>query len=665
MSTTLPTTAPEVTFRLDGRTLRAPEGTFVLDVARKAGIDIPTLCNHPDLEPVGACRVCMVEVTHPDWKGWSGLMTACLYPVKEGIEVSTRSDRVKAARRGVLSLLVARCPSSKVIRDLAEQYGARADGLTSDPNADSCILCGLCTRVCETYATGAITTAGRGAVKRVATFADRPPNDCVGCGACVSVCPTSEVKAERTETDYRIWDRSFPTAVCVVDESRCVGCGSCEEACPFSVARVAFRAAGQSVAVIPAEFCRGCGACVGACPSGAIQQESVARPYRARPSADTSPVKPMEVIACGRSNLARMDDDSVRVTELPCAGRVTVPLLLSSIASGAQGVLVLGRHQKTCRFDGAEDPVRDRVEVARRLIALAGLEPNRIQFDEPAPGPEGPSDAVKTFQSSLAALPRTPLNGVVELEHEGVDTLLALMQQITANEALHADGAPFLRRHDLPAPRPNQPVLTAGSVPLLHTLGAPLFAPVDLADALVGSIAVLSHLGVQGVGIEIGRPTVGVTRYSLDATDTHGSVVMDTLLRERGALLPRPPTKCKVAVDGTAAQRSLIDALGYEAVDVGPDPLPSRFAFSADERELAARRLLAAERAGASVMLVNDPMALARWATLTRRGAWRTSRVLPILGVRLAYLALLGVAPTVRPLESTPRAAAVASEVVS
>ena len=250
---------PMVTFRIDGRTVQAPEGTFVLDVARDAGIDIPTLCNHPDLEPVGACRVCMVEVTHPDWNGWSGLMTSCLYPVKEGIEVSTRGERVKSARRGVLSLLAARCPNSKTIRALADEYGARADGLTTDPDADSCILCGLCTRVCETYATGAITTAGRGALKRVATFAEAAPADCVGCGACVSVCPTGELTAQRTGTGYRIWNRTFPTAICQVDEDRCVGCGSCEEACPFSVARIALRAGAEPVAVIPTEHCRGCG----------------------------------------------------------------------------------------------------------------------------------------------------------------------------------------------------------------------------------------------------------------------------------------------------------------------------------------------------------------------------------------------------------------------
>ena len=151
-------TQPLVSLRIDGRPVQAPPGAFVLDVARGMGIDIPTLCHHPDLESVGACRLCVVEVTHPEWKGWSGLMTACLYPVKDGIEVYTRSDKVLAARRGILSLLLARCPNSDIIRSLAEQAGARIDGLTTDPNADNCILCGLCTRICETYATGAITT---------------------------------------------------------------------------------------------------------------------------------------------------------------------------------------------------------------------------------------------------------------------------------------------------------------------------------------------------------------------------------------------------------------------------------------------------------------------------------------------------------------------------
>lgn len=267
-----------VTLTIDGRKVRAPSGSYLLQVARDAGIEIPTLCDHPDLEPVGACRLCMVEVTHPDWNGWKGLMTSCLYPVAEGIVVDTRSPKVMQARRQELDLLVARVPGSAAIRKLADQHGCKESRFAVQSNADNCIVCGLCTRVCETFATAAITTFDRGATKNVGPFAGKPPTECIGCGACAQVCPTDNIPAERTDTDYRIWQRVFPTHVVVVDDARCMGCGSCEEACPFHVARVALRSDGVRGAVIAPESCRGCGACVGACPSGALDQKTFAWP---------------------------------------------------------------------------------------------------------------------------------------------------------------------------------------------------------------------------------------------------------------------------------------------------------------------------------------------------------------------------------------------------
>jgi NADH dehydrogenase/NADH:ubiquinone oxidoreductase subunit G len=268
-----------VKLTIDGRPVDAAPGSTVLDAARRAGIDIPTLCHHPDLEPVGACRLCAVEVTHPDWRGWTGLMVACLYPVAEGIRVETQSAKVRDARRQVLALLAARCPGSKAIGELAARYGADTAALRVTPDADTCILCGLCTRVCDAFATSAITTHGRGSAKAVGPFAGQPPEECVGCGACALVCPTGHIVGKRTASGYEIWGRSFDTDVCAVDQDRCSGCGVCEELCPFSVARVGLRPGGERVASIPAEHCRGCGVCVGACPTGAIDQRG--QPWRA------------------------------------------------------------------------------------------------------------------------------------------------------------------------------------------------------------------------------------------------------------------------------------------------------------------------------------------------------------------------------------------------
>ena len=675
---------PMVTFKIDGRDLRAPDGAFVLQVARDAGIEIPTLCNHPALEPVGACRVCMVEVTHPDWKGWSGLMTACLYPVKQGIEVSTRSARVLAARRGVLSLLAARCPGADAIQQLAREYGASATGLTVDPEADSCILCGLCTRVCETYATGAITTTSRGAIKHVGTFADEPPEDCVGCGACVAVCPTGELHGERTGSNYRVWDKTFPTAICEVDTSRCLGCGSCEEACPFAVARVALRAGGQSVAVIAPDACRGCGACVGACPSGAISQQRYSWTQMSHRQDRFHPDH-VVVMACGRSNLTRHARKTrggaapepgaalaglthlVDVTEVPCAGRVSVPWLLAPIAAGAKGVLVLGRHQRTCRFDGAEDPVVERVQTARKLLDLLGIDPERVRFEEPAPGPEGPREAIVDYLSSLKDLPLRPVATSLSneaLRYEGLDASLQLLNTLSAYHGPSA-GKAWLQAHDLPRAIPGQPVLVAEIAARLDILGEQLFAPVRIADVVVAGLAVLRALGVRGVGVSTRPNTDTATLCYGFCTEECRPTVLDELLRTKGATLPRPPITSKVGTDGSAIQNGLVRALGYEPVNVGPDPLPRRFAFSPDDRSRAERRLSAAQQAGAVALLVNDPMALARWATITRRGSWRTSRVVPVAGVQLAHFAILGLQLSARTLEQPPKPHAAIQEVAS
>lgn len=257
---------------LDGRRLQAAAGRTLLEVARAAGIVIPTLCDHPDLEPAGACRLCLVEVTHPDWRGWSGLVTACLYPVSEGLVVRTRSDSVMEARRGVLSLLAARCPGSSVIAELARDHGAEAGRLVIGDENDHCILCGLCVRVCETYATSAIATIHRGKKREVGTPFGQPPMDCVGCGACAVVCPTGHIRTHLDEQGFHIWGRVFPTHTATVDEARCLGCGACEATCPFSVPSVRPRADGTCTGRIPVALCRGCGACTAVCPSGAITQ---------------------------------------------------------------------------------------------------------------------------------------------------------------------------------------------------------------------------------------------------------------------------------------------------------------------------------------------------------------------------------------------------------
>lgn len=177
--------------RINGRELEiaAQEGSVptILDAAKQSGIDIPTLCHHPALEPYGSCRLCTVEV---EKKGRKRFVTACNYPLEEGLVVETGSEGVLAIRRMILELLAARCPGERGIQDLALEYGVtRPRFLLED---ESCILCGLCHRVCsDLVGVSAINAQNRGVLRDVDTPYGQLSEDCIACGACALVCPTS------------------------------------------------------------------------------------------------------------------------------------------------------------------------------------------------------------------------------------------------------------------------------------------------------------------------------------------------------------------------------------------------------------------------------------------------------------------------------------------
>lgn len=187
---------------VDGQRLQAKEGKTLLQVAQDNGIYIPTLCHHEAIEPYGACRLCLVEIRR---NGRSRIVTSCLYPVEEGLEVKTNSPRVGENRKMLLQLLLARCSENKVIKDLAAKMGIEQTPFKPEYlEYEDCILCGLCARTCEQIVgVSAISLVNRGVTREAASPFFEPALDCIGCGSCYYVCPTGAIKMEdKGDTRY-------------------------------------------------------------------------------------------------------------------------------------------------------------------------------------------------------------------------------------------------------------------------------------------------------------------------------------------------------------------------------------------------------------------------------------------------------------------------------
>jgi len=203
-----------VTLTVNGRVVQAQEGEMLLEVIRREGIDIPALCHHEAVEPFGACRLCMVEITKEAWDGWTNHVTSCLYPVEQDLIVSTHTPKVNELRKSVLDLQLARCPNSPEIRKLAAEYGVNETSFESKPDADNCILCGLCTRICDKMGFNAISTVGRGHGKEIAPPMHEAPPDCVGCLSCALNCPTNVIEYSDVNGKRTIWGKQFELIKC-------------------------------------------------------------------------------------------------------------------------------------------------------------------------------------------------------------------------------------------------------------------------------------------------------------------------------------------------------------------------------------------------------------------------------------------------------------------
>ena len=194
----------------------------VLEVIRKAGIDMPTLCYHPELSIYGACRMCMFENER------GGLDAACSAQPRAGMKVYTNTERLRKYRKNIIELLLANhcrdCNTCEKngnckLQQLAKRYDVRTvrfpntaktdvddSSVSITRDASKCILCGLCVRTCaEIQNIGAVDFSGRGKKAHISADFGKTlkDTDCVGCGQCAAVCPTGAITI-RNETE-KFW----------------------------------------------------------------------------------------------------------------------------------------------------------------------------------------------------------------------------------------------------------------------------------------------------------------------------------------------------------------------------------------------------------------------------------------------------------------------------
>lgn len=196
---------------IDGQTVLVETGKTILEVARQVGIDIPTLCHHDAVTPSGACRLCNVEV-YPRGSTQSFLVTACNFPVEEGMEAWTNSEKVLKTRRLTMELLLARDPESKTICELAAELGVGPTPFRLEAE-NTCVLCNLCVRVCrEVIKVDALKLITRG--EKAVPHIEVSSTKCIGCGACSLLCPSKFIKMEEVDGQRVIWDTAFHMKKC-------------------------------------------------------------------------------------------------------------------------------------------------------------------------------------------------------------------------------------------------------------------------------------------------------------------------------------------------------------------------------------------------------------------------------------------------------------------
>jgi len=175
-----------IKLEIDGKQVETAKGTTILDAARKAGIDIPTLCHDDRLAPCGACRLCMVEIAR---NGRKRLVASCAYLAEEGLVVRTETEKITKIRRMILELLLP-VASTGPLETMAKRYGLE-ESRFEGRDEPACLLCGLCVRYCAEVKKKNVTCfIGRGIDREVVFLSDLSHTECPLCRECLPLCPS-------------------------------------------------------------------------------------------------------------------------------------------------------------------------------------------------------------------------------------------------------------------------------------------------------------------------------------------------------------------------------------------------------------------------------------------------------------------------------------------